>query len=409
MSSYYGKKNTGGKTASKIENQDSVAAIYALEQLNSRNLFNFGIDVQDFCLKCEGEEDIEIFNLENHIFIQLKTSPISAKDFKEIIADFDRLNKNNTSTDNFFIIASFEPIRINGKNFKEYLDEYIQVLTNSYETDEKKKEVKDELVSIFDLSAYRDIIDKVRIDARPLFKDGKDIKAIFARYLRLNYLFKDPGDVICECLYIKLTDKFAELRRNRGAISKEEIEKIINNEISKGSIIKGLSLLSGYSKIENGYEKNESSLTKRQAILEGYVKAIKNVKKEWRKAYKKELIISLIFGAKNCPQCGHPMMANIMGINGIACPDCGFSPYVTMFMFCECGSYEVVKAQPELDDDKQVQYLKDFFDNRECNVCKKCGKSLLDEYVEERVFYAPFPFPYDEIKNIDIIYKNSKY
>ena len=143
--------------------------------------------------------------------------------------------------------------------------------------------------------------------------------------------------------------------------------------------------------------------------MAGFKKAKKDIMRGWRKAYRKKMIISCIFSAKRCPQCGHPMMANMMGIFGIACPDCGFNPYVTMFMFCECGAYEVVKAQPELDDDKQIQYLKECFDGRESDVCKVCGKKLIDEYVENRIFYAPIPYPYEKIDNIDEIYKNSIY
>lgn len=114
--------------------------------------------------------------------------------------------------------------------------------------------------------------------------------------------------------------------------------------------------------------------------MAGFKKAKKDIMRGWRKAYRKKMIISCIFSAKRCPQCGHPMMANMMGIFGIACPDCGFNPYVTMFMFCECGAYEVVKAQPELDDDKQIQYLKEFFDGRESvDYQNKCQKYELNE------------------------------
>jgi hypothetical protein len=51
------------------------------------------------------------------------------------------------------------------------LDDYVNVLVNPYETDEKKKQVKDALISNFALSKYVDIIDKVRVEVRPLFKD----------------------------------------------------------------------------------------------------------------------------------------------------------------------------------------------------------------------------------------------
>lgn len=161
MGNYYDKKSTGGRTTSKIENQDSVAAIYALEQLHSTDIFGFGTKIVDFCIKCEGEEDIEIFNKEKHIFIQLKSSVIGKSDFADILEHYLTLNSDNTSTENFFVLTSFVPIRINEKNFKEYLDDYVKVLVNPYETDEKKNQVKDALISNFALSKYADIIDKV--------------------------------------------------------------------------------------------------------------------------------------------------------------------------------------------------------------------------------------------------------
>ena len=107
MGNYYDKKSTGGRTTSKIENQDSVAAIYALEQLHSTDIFGFCTKIVDFCIKCEGEEDIEIFNKEKHIFIQLKSSVIGKSDFADILDHFLTLNSDNTSTENFFCANFF--------------------------------------------------------------------------------------------------------------------------------------------------------------------------------------------------------------------------------------------------------------------------------------------------------------
>lgn len=102
----------------------------------------------------------------------------------------------------------------------------------------------------------------IRVEVKPLFKDSKDTKAIFGRYLRLNYIFKDPGDIIVDNLYTNLTNKFAELRRKRGAITRAELEAVVNSAISKGNIFSGLSLSVGYSKIENGYVENEQKVKK---------------------------------------------------------------------------------------------------------------------------------------------------
>lgn len=92
----------------------------------------------DFCIKCEGEEDIEIFNKEKHIFIQLKSSVIGKSDFADILDHFLTLNSDNTSTENFFVLTSFVPIRINEKNFKEYLDDYVSFSKSIRNRREKK-------------------------------------------------------------------------------------------------------------------------------------------------------------------------------------------------------------------------------------------------------------------------------
>ena len=69
MASYSDKKKVGGKINSKIDNQDSVAAVLAVEQMNSPDIFHLGCHITDFCVKCEGDEDIEIFNTDEHIYI----------------------------------------------------------------------------------------------------------------------------------------------------------------------------------------------------------------------------------------------------------------------------------------------------------------------------------------------------
>lgn len=96
------------------------------------------------------------------------------------------------------------------------------------------------------------------------------------------------------------------------------------------------------------------------------------------------------------PKCGHPMTANIMGLNGIACPDCGFNPYVFMILFCECGEFQVIKSQPEMDSESQIKYVKEYFLIKEKNCCDNCKKNLFDEYLEARIFYAPVPYPYNQ-------------
>ena len=50
----------------------------------------------------------------------------------------------------------------------------------------------------------------------------EDTRAIFARYLRKAYGFRDQGEHRIDILFNILCEKFAELRRNRDNISRTE-------------------------------------------------------------------------------------------------------------------------------------------------------------------------------------------
>lgn len=409
MTSYGDKKKIGGKINSKIANQDSLASVFTLEQLNCLDIFDLGCLINDFCIKCEGDEDLEIFNQDEHIFIQVKSASISKSNFMEILADFMEIDATEKNTKNYFVLVIFENLKINGKNIKDHLDDYLSVRRNDKEIPEKRDRVKMEFIDNFGLSEYSDLVDRLKIELRPLFRDGKDTKAIFARTLRLYYRFTDPGDVVVDSLFTEMTEIYAEARRNRRAIQKNDLEIMVNKAISKQTVFSDIALQSGYKKIENGYVKDKEIEKKLYELSRGFYKARKKLMKGWRKSHWKEVFKSLIVSAKSCPQCGHPMMANIMGLNGIACPDCGFNPYVSMVLFCECGEFEVIKSQPKMDSESQIKYIKEYFSTKENNCCKNCNKNLFDEYLEARIFYAPVPYPYDELIPDEIMYKDSKY
>lgn len=409
MDNYQDKKKTGGKINSKIDNQDSYASVLAIEQLRNPDIFGFGCDLVDFCVKCEGDEDIEIFNETEHIYIQVKSNSISKNDLLSILDDFLDIDAIETKTRNCFVITVFENLIVDNKKIIEHIKDYREVLNNKFETQDKKLRVKKNLVDAFGLAKYDSIIDRLVIAFRPLFIDCNDTMAIFAQTLRVYYPIKGLSVETIETLYQQLISSFSSARRNRSYVTSEEIEKLVGKVLSYLSPFSGLEMLVGYKKVENGYIKSNEALEKQNSIFGGFKKAKRDIMKGWRKKHIKEVLLSLIIGAKKCPKCGHPMMANIYGLNGIACPDCGFNPYVSMFAFCECGNYELIKSQPEMKSEIQIKYIREYILNRDTNVCKKCGKAWVDEYFESRIFYAPIPYPYDNLLDDDAMYKDSKY
>ncbi|MBO4290922.1 MAG: hypothetical protein J5898_03355 [Lachnospiraceae bacterium] len=409
MASYSDKKKVGGKINSKIDNQDSVAAVLAVEQMNSPDIFHLGCHITDFCVKCEGDEDIEIFNTDEHIYIQVKSSAIGKSDFLSILADFLQIDRDETCGKNYFVLLIFDDLIVDNKNIGERMKDYVRVYENEYESPDKVRRVREELINDFHLSDYESIIDRLRIERRPLFRSSNDTEAIFGRTMRLYYTIRDAGDRIVSQLYGDLTEKFAEARRIRGAVKKNEIETMLNRALCRNTYYSSLALMEGYKKIENGYVRDEKMAAKQKELAMGYDRARKNLLRGWRKSHFKEILLSMLRGAKPCPQCGHPMMANFYGLFGIACPDCGYSPYVTMFTFCECGEFEVIKRQPDFAAESQIQYIQDYVNQRPDSVCRKCGRELFDEYFEQRIFYAPIPYPYDQLMGDEEMYKNSPY
>lgn len=407
MSDYNSKSKIGGYINSKIDNQDSIAAIYAVQLLCDEDIFMHSIFFHDFSMVCEGNDDIEIMSNEYHVFIQVKSSKIDKADILKILDSFCANDEIENEKESLFVISAFDPIVFEQKNFTDRLLFYEKVKKNKFENPSRIDSIKNSLISDFDLLKYDKIIDRIHIDKRPLFRDVEDTRAIFARYLRKVYGFRDQGEHRIDILFNILCEKFAELRRNRDNISRTELEKILGNELCKASWYSGVSLILGYKKLENGYVQDHELDIKRTNIANGVRKAYKKIMHEWRKAYLKEILVSIILSAKRCPQCGHPMMANIYGMNGIACPDCGYAPYVSLVLCCECGEYELIKAQPEIFDDSIFNYLNDFFRARKDTTCKKCGKDLLDEFVELRTIMVNVPIPFDKYKNINVIYENS--
>lgn len=215
MQDYFSRQKMGGQTNSMISNQDSLAIIYAVEQLNNADIFDFGINITNFSIQCETDDDLCIVNTEYKIFIQLKSSNITDAQFYEILDNF-LINFNNEPRESFFVIATFENFTVKNKRIIDRVKNYRNILRDPNETQEKKARVKQELMEDFNLTRYADIINRFNIVSRPLFRDDKDVPAIFSRNLRLAYGFKNQKEYHIDKIYNELIEEFEKLRRTRG-------------------------------------------------------------------------------------------------------------------------------------------------------------------------------------------------
>lgn len=404
---YYSKLKRGGISTGNIDNQDSIAMIYALEILRNDLKFNqYFSDNNEWRIAFEGNDDIEILNNDFCIFIQVKTSKLTLTDLNAILNNF-LINYEkyiNYYNEQAFMISGLHGVSDSLKSFPKKLNEY----RNSKIT--YKKEIYSEhltkLMNEYNLNEkFKIILDNLLIDERYLIKDNSDTLAVFAHNLRQTYFIRDIGDRLVSNIYKEFNLRFSEYRRNRNSISKMEILDIINGELRKVELISNLEVVSGYQKTDSGYNriKDNEYIFKLQNCQD---KMERYVFRNWRKAYFKEFILSLLFGATKCPECNHPMMANLLGLNGISCPKCGYHPYLTLFFSCYCGDCIAIKTQPNLVTEDIFNYLYEFFDEED--KCSKCGEKYIDNYIIERTTLMPVPFPFSEFNLKELYFKNRK-
>lgn len=403
---YFSKKKRGGVTASKIDNQDSVAVITALELISDQNPQRFWNFDNEWTMSFEGNDDIEICDGNKREYIQVKTPKLDKTVLIEILENFlENMNLYKDTYDSqYFSIYVLEGLSDSLQSLPQKIMEY----NNSkrlIHVDISEK-ILTELMKEYSLeSKFRPVLENIYIDTRYLLRDSIDTIGVFSYYLRKSVVFRDIGENLSKRVYTILLDEIGKLRRSRNGISKKNVISIISNELKNNDLTPNYEIFSGYKRVEHGYvrERNDNN----EKLINAIKKLKKNVNSEWRKAYFKEFLLSLILGASKCPECRHPMMANMNGLYGIACPDCGFQPYLTMFLGCYCGNFVAIKEQPELSSELLYEYIFEYFDSNDTK-CDKCGISHIDDYILERVMIAPYPYPFDSFDLKELYDKYSR-
>lgn len=398
-SDFFSKQKRGGKVTSKIENQDSIGVVLSMELMDKDSQFFNLFNVEDpWKIMFEGNDDLEFITNNSRILIQVKTAEIRYKEFIDILDKFKSNYKKIKTKNIFFKICAFNNLKLKDELFVEKLIEY----HNSKQAYEEM-EVRDclnELLSNYNIGLeYAEIVDRLHIDVRPLFKDNSDTEAIFAQCLRKAYPIRDFGSKIILFIFEELNRKFAYGRRNRKVILKTDILKVINSNIGVENSFEEICLDCEYEKTKEGYLPSEKARKIIYEVKKSNRRIVREIMKHWRKIYWKEFIKGLIFGFYKCPFCGHPLMANIGGLYGIACPDCGFQPYVTLFLGCSCGHYEVIKSQPALTTEEIINSVLEYIKTRDTSKCPDCNCELIDQYWKYRLVLLPV---HDPTKALDL-------
>ncbi|HFJ9421687.1 hypothetical protein IMZ78_00950 [Bacillus anthracis] len=402
MDDFYSPQKRGGVIASKIEHQDTVGVIFATELLDKNSKYgNFDRDDKPWIIVPEGNDDLEVLFKEDRIFIQVKSARISKKnDLEKIFASFKQ-NLQMLKDKDLDIQAHFVLYALSGLGGKlEGFDIKLTELLNGigvYEESEIKSR-KINLLNQYNISLdYSEILEHLEVRTQGLFKDSEEVTSIFNYKLRKSYNIRDFGDKLLDKIFKELLEKFAEGRRTRKPIRRKEFLVKIHSIIKENEfwVMDDLMIQTGYSKTSIGYEKIDKSINRE--LQKQINKSKKNITRQWKKEYWFAGTIGgfLAGNWKKCASCGHPMMANLGGLGGIACPDCGYQPYVTLFLGCSCGNSKMIKKQPALTGEGVFEAVREYFVNNSSE-CDNCNKEMLDDYWKFRIMLLPFPYPIKE-------------
>lgn len=397
------KENRAGLNTAKIENQDSVGIITALELLSVDGIFS-DLDCfdSDWTIVPEGYDDLDIILPDSRVFIQVKSEIITPGELQEILFKFQNTYQTilaYSSNSVRFKINALKGLSKSLSALKDKLDE-LRNCKKIYST----QEFEDNLLIICNQykidHILKDVVTNLSIDERRMFKYEDETIALFAHLLRKAYKFRDFADSLIKEIFDNLLEYYDYCRLKRKPMNRKQILTRLNRIINYGGPLDSSTSMWGsyYQLTERGYEKTSKDSQKLiQDIHKGCTKARNKVFKAWIKYHWKSLVVTNLFGTHDrCLVCGHPLVAKFGGFFGLSCPDCGYQPFNTLLLVCNCGNYSIVKKQPSLNGDDISEYIRYFF-LVNSSECSKCGQDLTNNLLY-RMMMVPFPIPVSEYR-----------
>lgn len=394
---YFSNKNRGGVIASNVNHQDAIGVLLGAEIMAGKSIFTKE-NYKEWKIICESHDDLEIqFNEDKVVYIQVKNQSLNESLLLEIVNNFKRIyeEKKDIVQDIKFHIAILKDLPNKYANLPNKLDE-LHKTKSLYKNEEYEKKA-DDLYSLYP-KIERKILTRLSIKNYAFVKEKDKSIANFNYMMRQAYPVKDFGDEYLENIYKNILSSFYYARSERGYILQEDFSKPILTlvEISNNFVESY-----GYKKDKDGYVKDKNLKHQYRDHEKAIRKVYRKIRKDWfvyTKLKNFKLWNLLTPNYEFCAKCGHPLIGNFGGINGLVCPDCGYFPFLTLVIPCICGKhYFIIKQQPELNSEKIFIYINDFvkFNNPSC---PKCQKLLKDTDVEKRVMFLMFPLPIENYK-----------
>jgi hypothetical protein len=389
----------GGVHASYIEAQDSVAAFLALEAISGQADASLtDIDGQHARIVCEWQDDLELLWDEGRIHVQVKNQQMSLREVHEAVTRLygspEDHEDHGACRLRLFALGGLEkPAR--------HLPEHLDQLRSAIEIRSEKegKKILEDFERKWKLPASRALL--LHVDTRDLRRDSPTARDLFSGLLRRALPVSDFTDGRVDQLFRELAgETFAPCRRQRGWVSLADardrmLAQLLPLDIATYEI--------EYTRTEFGYIKDPllvQHLAREKAIVG---RAWRRILFRWIRHVWRDALLNILYrGAVKCPACNHPLLANFVGLRGIACPDCGYQPYLTLVYICYCSELIVLVEQPEVD--KLQLYASALEKLRSSDLsCTECGSHPQFEKLPTRIAMIPFPVPVERYSPKSII------
>lgn len=387
---YFSRRARGGMNASRVDSQDTVAATIALD------LIRGGFEPLDSLspsrpieLFCEGQEDLEIIQCGKKVLVSVKDKTVTVPQIKrEIESKLEPALDGDSSGTIYLRVSCLRGVDSKART----LESDIGHLRERLESKSGGADASDEFQTRWSIAP--DVASKLWIDDWNLGRENPSSEALFAHSFRLSFPTTTLTDRAIEDLRFFLADQvFAPARRNRNRVDLLEVEAKLLEIVSplelRYQVAEVRATPFGYVR-SNDLQGNEQEIN----LLR---RSMKHAMRSWRRGTFLERISVL---RVNCMRCNHPMMANFGGRNGYACPDCGFTPFGSLFYACECGAPVLIESNPQIGGTEFLLYAIRRTRNEDFK-CTECDRIVDPRKVISRIFFAPIPWPIP--KNVDSI------
>ncbi|MGW4412755.1 hypothetical protein ACWEJ6_52850 [Nonomuraea sp. NPDC004702] len=380
----------GGWHASFIESQDSVAACLALEAIAGYVGHGLAdISGQRARISCEWQDDVGLHWDSGRILAQVKQGEIGLADIRTIASNFQQALEENSD-------PPIKEVRIYalgglGRTARHLPDHISQLKTALEHMPEHSHSAIRDFETKWDLPI--DVVMKLRIDTRDLRRDSPTCRAIFSALLRAAAPVYDYTDHRVEQLYDRLAGGFFALaRRQRHVVPLTKVQ----DDILADFLPLGLFTWDvNWTLTSFGYLKDPQKEADFQQQARLVRAAFKRIMKKWRRHYFHDFLSNLAVGPIRCPNCNHSLNANWGGLRGIACPDCGYNPYLTLGYVCDCVDIIPLCRQPSTERTELVSTA--VAATRTDSIrCPTCNAKPSAEKLFIRLVILPIPIPIEE-------------